>query len=260
MGIFYDISMMKKILCGIWGIFFVWFLIPVFAGIINIGNLTGLAVFAALFYGTYYFEIVWDKLKDMWQTLKGKILLSVCTLILSAIFLTAAFLGVKMIQNLNTVRTYNGETIVVLGCEVRKETPSLMLLGRIKAANQFLNEHPEAQCVLSGGMDGNENISEAEAMYRWLTEHGIDSSRLYKEDKSASTIQNLQFSREIIMANDLNPDLVIVTSGFHEYRAGLIADTLGLKHLSYGSVTPWWLMPTFVVREMYGILYQYVIS
>ena len=90
MGIFYDNSMMKKILCGIWGIFFVWFLIPVFAGIINIGNLTGLAVFAAQFYGTYYFEAVRDKLKDMWQTLKGKILLSVCTLILSAIFLTAS--------------------------------------------------------------------------------------------------------------------------------------------------------------------------
>ena len=260
MGIFYDNSMMKKILCGIWGIFFVWFLIPVFAGIINIGNLTGLAVFAVLYYCTYYFEAVRGKLKDMWQTVKGKILLSVCTLILSAIFLTAAFLGVKMIQNLNTVRTYNGETVVVLGCEVRKETPSLMLLGRIKAAYQFLNEHPEAQCVLSGGMGNNENISEAEAMYRWLTEHGIDSSRLYKEDRSASTIQNLQFSREIILANHLNPDLVIITSGFHEYRAELIADTLDLKHFSYGSVTPWWLMPTFVVREMYGILYQYVIS
>jgi hypothetical protein len=121
MGIFYDNNMMKKILCGIWGIFFVWFLIPVFAGIINIGNLTGLVVFAALFYGTYYFETVRDKLNDMWQTVKGKILLSICTLILSAIFLTAAFLGVKMLQNLNTVRTYNGETVVVLGCEVRKE-------------------------------------------------------------------------------------------------------------------------------------------
>ena len=129
---------------------------------------------------------------------------------------------------------------------------------RLRAAYVFLTDHPDAECVLSGGQGSNENISEADAMYIWLTENGIDAERLYLEDRSTSTKENLSFSKDRIEAWHLNPDVVIITSGFHEYRAGLIADTLDMNHKGYGSHTAWWLMPTFAVREMYGILYQYV--
>lgn len=131
-------------------------------------------------------------------------------------------------------------------------------MERIRAAHTFLQEHPDTKCILSGGQGSSENISEAEAMHTWLVNNGIDPARLYLEDQSTSTKENLSFSKKIIEENNLNPDIVIITSGFHEYRAGLIADTLGMKHKGYGSHTVWWLMPTFAVREMYGILYQYV--
>ena len=120
------------------------------------------------------------------------------------------------------------------------------------------NAVSDAECVLSGGQGSNENISEAEAMCIWLADNGIDTERLYLEDRSTSTKENLAFSQEVIETNDLKPDVVIITSGFHVYRAGLIADTLDMNHKGYGSLTAWWLMPTFAVREMYGILYQYV--
>ena len=217
-----------------------------------------MAVFAMLYLYIAYYERFTAWLKKKWQSAGGKVLISICIVFIAAVFTTAGFLGVKMLTSINTAKDYNGETVVVLGCEVRKSTPSRMLMERIRAAHTFLQEHPDTKCILSGGQGSSENISEAEAMHTWLVNNGIDPSRLYLEDQSTSTRENLAFSKKIIEENNLNPDIVIITSGFHEYRAGLIADTLGLKHKGYGAHTVWWLMPTFAVREMYGILYQYV--
>ena len=232
-------------------------MIPVFQLIINIGNITGMAVFALLYLCIDRFEEVKKWIRNTWQSISGRILITVCSILIAGIFGTAGFLGIKMITGFNTVNEYNGETVVVLGCEVRKDGPSKMLTERLKAAYTFLNEHPDAVCVVSGGQGTNEITSEAEAMYTWLMNKGIDPNRLYKEDRSTSTKENLAFTKKVIADNDLDPDIIIVTSGFHEYRAGLIADTLDMNHKAYGAHTAWWLLPTFTVREMYGILYQY---
>ena len=251
-------EMIRKILKVICAVCFCWFLLPLSHFILNIGNITGMAVFAAYYFCIDRYEQMKKWLKEKWAFVLGKILITVCVLFLTGILVTAGVLSVKMLSSFNTAQEYNGETVIVLGCEVRKNTPSRMLTERLRAAYAFLTDHSDAKCVLSGGQGSNENISEAEAMYVWLTENGIDAERLYLEDRSTSTKENLSFSKDRIEAWHLNPDVVIITSGFHEYRAGLIADTLDMNHKGYGSHTAWWLMPTFAVREMYGILYQYV--
>ena len=63
------------------------------------------------------------------------------------------------------------ETVmIVLGCGVNGDRPSLMLTERLDAACDYLNTHEEVVCILSGGQGKGENISEAECMYRYLTE------------------------------------------------------------------------------------------
>jgi uncharacterized SAM-binding protein YcdF (DUF218 family) len=47
-----------------------------------------------------------------------------------------------------------------------------------------------------------------------------------------------------------------VTSEFHEARAGLIAERLGIRAGSVPAPTTLWLLPTYYVRELYGLLYQ----
>ena len=59
------------------------------------------------------------------------------------------------------------------------------------ALNQYLNENPKLQCILSGGQGANEEISEAKCMYQYLVSKGIDPHRLYQEDKSTSTRENI---------------------------------------------------------------------
>ena len=36
-----------------------------------------------------------------------------------------------------------------------------------------------------------------------------------------------------------------------------IAEELGLEYTSVSASTAWWLLPTYYVRELYGILYQW---
>ena len=88
--------------------------------------------------------------------------------------------------------------IIVLGAGVNGTEPSLTLHERINATYTYLSQHPEAVAVLSGGQGANEEISEAACMYRELTGLGISGSRLLLEEKSTSTMENLQFSLALV--------------------------------------------------------------
>ena len=82
--------------------------------------------------------------------------------------------------------------VIVLGAGVNGETPSLTLRTRIDAAAAYLEEHPDVPVVLSGGQGPGEAITEAECMRRALVRRGVDESRLYPEERSTSTQENLR--------------------------------------------------------------------
>ncbi len=148
------------------------------------------------------------------------------------------------------------ETLIVLGCRVYGETPSLSLKERLDAAYEYLTEHPETACIVSGGKGDGENISEAEAMYRYLIKKGIHEKRIYRENKSTTTRENLEFSKKIIEENQLSEKIAIATNEYHQYRVFLITRRMGMENTAVSGKTAWWLLPTFYVRELYGILYQ----
>ena len=150
-------------------------------------------------------------------------------------------------QRMNTT-----DTII----ETAREHASRSLRERLDAALIYLEENPDSQCIVSGGMGEGEKISEAECMYRYLIKKGIHSSRIIKEDKSTSTRENLRFSKKIIEERGLSKNIAIATSDYHQYRASKIAKTLGFSVGAVPGHTAWWLFPTFYVRELYGILYQ----
>ncbi len=81
-------------------------------------------------------------------------------------------------------------TAVVLGAQVKGTNPSVILYGRIQAAERYLQENPEAKAVLTGGKGSDEQISEADCMYNVMVAEGIDPQRLIKEDKATDTKEN----------------------------------------------------------------------
>ncbi|MBQ2538376.1 MAG: YdcF family protein, partial [Ruminococcus sp.] len=108
----------------------------------------------------------------------------------------------------------DNSTLIVLGAQVRPEgVPSLILRGRIDAAEKYLDEHREAKAVLAGGMGFDEPMSEAKCMYDTMVEDGISPDRLIMEDKSKNTMENFRYSREVLADNDLGEDITVTTDG-----------------------------------------------
>jgi uncharacterized SAM-binding protein YcdF (DUF218 family) len=145
-------------------------------------------------------------------------------------------------------------TVVVLGAQVRKNAPSLMLRQRLDAALDFLVAHPDAPCVVSGGQGADEVFSEASVMRDYLINKGIDAARIYMEDASTNTMENLRLSRAVIEENGLPQNVVIATQEFHQYRAACYARSAGLTPVGTATCgSPWYLFPNYWIREFAAI-------
>ena len=92
-------------------------------------------------------------------------------------------------------------------------------------------------------------------MKDWLVEKGISPDRIYMEDKSVNTEENLSFSKKIIDENGLPQRITIVTDGFHQLRADILAERIGIESRNISAKTKWYLLPTYWVREWFGVLY-----
>ena len=122
------------------------------------------------------------------------------------------------------------EYVIVLGAAVHGGAPSTTLEHRLDRAIRYLNDHPTAKVVVSGGQGEGEDISEAACMQRYLRENGIDPERILTEDRSTSTKENLLFSKAVIEADGGDAArVVIVSSAYHLYRAERTAAALGME-------------------------------
>ncbi len=88
--------------------------------------------------------------------------------------------------------------------------------------------------MLTGGTGYGEEISEAQCMYDYLTEYGVEADRLILEDRASNTAENFAFSWELLTEAGVDPAegrVAVVTNDFHIARAELIAAREG-----YGDV------------------------
>lgn len=232
---------------------FVLFSIPLVKGIVNIGNITGLTVGVICI----AVAIFLDPMIRLSDQKVFKIVYAVVSVLILAIAALGIITGICISRGSQS-EPPEGAVLVVLGCQVKGDKPSLMLAKRIDRAEVYLREHPETIAILSGGKGNGEDMSEAECMYRTLMSKGIAEERLIKEDRSTSTVENLEFTTKILEEKGLGRDIAIVTNEFHQYRAGEIAKSLDLNSGAVPSETAWWLWPTFEVREMYAVLAQWI--
>ena len=150
----------------------------------------------------------------------------------------------------------NASCIIVLGSGVNGYTPSLCMESRLRTAYAMLCGNPEAVAVLSGGRGEGEFVSEAQAMYDWLTKKGIDESRLYIEDASRNTIENMEFSKALIESEGLSADggAAVVTNEFHLWRSCRLASLRGIKAYGVSAETPYaYLKIIYHIREYFSV-------
>ncbi len=236
------------------------FIMPIFRRVVNAGNICGIALSAALLSATVFSDKLFAVIKEIWQTAGGKVLIVFTAFLLTAAIIYAAVLSALMMSAYSDPPE-EPTNVIVLGCKVRGSTPSQMLRYRLDAAYNYLCENEDTICIVSGGKGAGEDISEAEAMKTYLVEKGISPDRIITEDKSTSTEENLKNSAEILRSLGLPTEAVIISDGYHQYRASLIAKSVGFeKTYSVSGKTKAYLLPTYWVREWLALTEQLLIK
>ncbi len=164
--------------------------------------------------------------------------------------------GVWIGANMGGADESRAEYAVVLGAGVNGTQPSASLRERLQAAQTYAQAYPDAILILSGAQGENEEISEAQCMYNWLTERGISPTRLRKEESATTTQENLSLSLELIEQETGHKptQLAVISSEYHLLRASLIADELGVETLSYPAETENKLfLCNMFVREIFAV-------
>ena len=229
----------------------------------------------------------------MWRKVMGWILF----VLIMVLFLSVAVLMVRgtmktpdaLSESQRGMKSGKDTTVILLGCGVRGDRPTRMLRQRIETTRVYLANAVYAKAILSGGKGDQENISEALCAYRYLTDPVlarkdrkfyvqackrmgvnpydevplIQRDRLFMEDQSRDTEENMECSKKIMEEKDLvRPVTVLVTQDFHQYRSQCLARAAGLGSEICGqpAQTDWWMLPTYATREYIAVWKEVILT
>ena len=214
---------------------------PIFEDVFNMGTIVGCGFgFLSLLCG-----IFWN---DLPQGAKKYIAF------LFIVINFALYVPMLFIKRKGQKTATDQKVIIVLGCSVKWDKPSLSLIKRVDAAYLHLLSNPESVAILSGGQGRDEAISEAKCMYDMLVYKGISKDRLIIEDKSTTTNENIKYSVKLLKKYHLPNEVAIASSEYHQLRADIIARHYGLIPFAQSSETKPNILPTFLLREVFAII------
>ncbi|TXK76346.1 YdcF family protein [Paenibacillus sp. N3.4] len=181
--------------------------------------------------------------------------LQTCLWAAAALFLIALLYFVLMSWKVNYTWKHSQGTpsdcLIILGAAVWDGKPSPALRERLDIAVEAYRRGLAPNIIASGGKSESEP-SEAETMQKYLMEKGVPKEAILLEDQSRSTMENLENSQKIMKEKGFHK-AVIVTHGFHAYRASLMAKSLGIS----STVEPVQIRPRaltyYTLRECGGI-------
>ena len=162
-----------------------------------------------------------------------KWLIALLALIAAGVLAFAALLGVVLAGSHDEV---HGEpaVVLVLGCQLREDGPSILLKDRLDEALDYWEDHPEVTVVVSGGQGPNEPTSEARGMADYLMARGVPEGQILLEDQSRNTSQNLRYSLDLLERAEVDWEgkLLVVSNGFHLARVRMLARRFGMGEVS----------------------------
>ncbi|MDR3294676.1 MAG: YdcF family protein, partial [Clostridiales Family XIII bacterium] len=101
-----------------------------------------------------------------------------------------------ILSHMNETPVSGADYVIILGARVKGEIPSEALRRRTETAIAYLNENPGTRVVVTGGQGAGEDVAEAEAEARMLRDAGIGAGRIFMENRSTSTAENLEYAVE----------------------------------------------------------------
>lgn len=222
---------------------------------IGYGNVPGFQFSAVLCFGAaavavcYWLLSIRPGKTALWMRRCLTVLLVVGILLAAVTFLLIAD---EAAGDPETARNY----VIVLGAGVNGKNPSMILQERLTAAQAYLETHPEAICIVSGGQGAGEEITEAACMQNYLVNNGIAPERIWMEERATSTWENIAYSLELIeeKAGRRPATVGMISNEFHLLRAGLMAEKQGLEIVGIPAETSWTaLRINYYLREIVAI-------
>lgn len=145
------------------------------------------------------------------------------------------------------------EYVLVLGAKILdKDTPCKVLENRLLKAVDYLKKFKDSKVIVSGGKGIDEEVSEGYVMKKYLMKNGIDENRIFIEDSSTNTFENLKNTRNIIGNID---EILIITSKYHLLRSKILAKRVGFKKVYLiGSDVSKISRKRNLIREVFAII------
>ena len=200
--------------------------------------------------------LVFFGLMRRWGTRTAKLLSRLAALGVAAGLVLFTVMEVPVWRNARSDADTDAPYIIVFGAAVHGAVPSRSMVERCGAALDWLREHPAGVAVVSGGQGSGEDMTEAEAMYDYLTAQGIAPERVLMETLSTNSYENLLYSLRVIEDHGGDPTsrAALCSSEYHLCRLCLIARELGCEPVRVAAHTEnIALKLNYAVREAFAL-------
>ena len=151
------------------------------------------------------------------------------------------------------------ENVILLGGGIDKDGKlPASVMTRVEKTAEYMNQHPETVCVVTGGTLKWLPFAEAPELKNQLVNKGVAPERILVEDQAKDTIQNFQFSckmlaeyRGISIQEVLEMPTAVVTNNYHLRRSERLARRIGFTNIKgIGAACPAIYVPHSYVREI----------
>lgn len=159
------------------------------------------------------------------------------------------------------------EAVVVLGSGLVHGRVPPLLRSRLDRGREVLaalapSGRPRV-LITSGGQGADEPVAEGAAMRAYLLENGMSEDEVVAETRSATTLQNLRYSRDLADARltegERPRQLLVVTNGYHVPRAALLSRAAGVDADVVGAPTAKYFVPSAFIREFVAVLRMHTV-
>ena len=191
----------------------------------------------------------------------GPALKVILALVLAGAITFAALLGAVLSGAYDHI-SGEPQVMLILGCQVKEDGPSILLRDRLEEALDYLEDHPDLTVVVSGGQGPDEPTSEAQAMADYLIANGVDGEKILLEAFSHNTAQNFSYSKQHLdeAQIDYSDGILVVSNGFHLTRARMLAQRAGFEE-GYTLAAPTSHLPSrlhMYIREPLALVKSFV--
>ncbi len=167
-----------------------------------------------LFIGVIWFYLLGGK-----ELIALRAIVNSAALVMVLLFIAFIYINIKKDNGKKDPPVKNATNVaIVLGAAVwPHNSPSPSLAGRADKALELLKKGLVNKIQLTGSNAPGE-LSEAEVAFNYLKMENIDTSKIWLEDKTVSTAEQIRFIKDHILAKKNIGNVIIVSDSYHLTR------------------------------------------